>query len=104
MVSLGLFDIEADPLDALFDIEIEHLARRRQAGGGQYRNNVKRHVVSAQQPDPDDRLVEGALPGAGQPVAIVQALRSVDADAEIHVLLGKKFTPRLVDQRSIRLE
>jgi hypothetical protein len=65
---------------------------------------VERNLVMAQEPDAANRLVEGAPPRAGQPIAIVQAPGPVYADTDIDVLLGEKSAPRFVDQRSIRLE
>ena len=104
VVTFGFFNIEAHLLDALCDVEFEHLPGRQHAVRRQHRNHVKRHPVTAQQANACDRFLKGAAPGAGHPVAVIQALWRVDADADIDMMLGKEIAPRLVDQCPIRLE
>src|SRR5579863_4216760 len=104
MIAFGFLDVEANALDALLDVELEHLARRRHTGGGQHRDHVKIHSVLAQQPDAGDGLVEGAASRSSAAVEIMKVPRAIDADAEIDMLLAEEFAPFLVDQRAVCLK
>jgi hypothetical protein len=55
-------------------------------------------------PDPGDGPVEGTAAGTAPPVDVVQPLRAVDADPDVHVMLEEEPAPLIVDQRSIGLE
>ena len=104
IIALGLLDVEADLIDPLGHIKIEHLLRRRQTFRRQHRNDVKRQKMFAEQPNAGDCPIKRAAAGPRKAVAIVKALGAVDADADLDVLLGEELAPAVVDQSSVGLE
>src|SRR5205814_9998433 len=104
VAALALLDIEADPVDALGYVKVEHLTRRGQALGRQHRDHMKWDAALAEPADPSDGLVESAAPGTGAPINVVQLLRTVDANPDIDRLLGEERAPRVINQRSIGLK
>ena len=105
MIAFGFLDIKADLLDPFRDVEIEHFARCGHARPPTVpRSRGTAHSVPAQQADAGDRPIEGAAAGTCHSVLIVKMARAVDADPEIDLRLGKKFAPRIVDQRAVGLK
>src|SRR4029077_17433108 len=85
VIALTLFDVKTDPIDAFRHIKIEHLAWRAEALGRRDGNAVERDAALSKSPDPGDGPVEGTAAGTAPPVDVVQPLRAVDADPDVHV-------------------
>src|SRR5580658_6474787 len=103
MIALRFLDIETNVVDALGEIEIQHLLRRLDALLRQNRDDVEGHSLLLQHVKAGNGLIESTPSRACHTMSIVQMLGSIDTHAHADVPPLEELTPRRSDQHAIRL-
>ncbi len=80
--AFGFLDIEADICNPLGLVKGEHLFGRVQTPFREHGDDMERHSLLPQQPNPGERLVKGAPAGTRDSMCVVELPRAVDAHTD----------------------
>ncbi len=101
---LEFFDIETHAINSSFQEKIDHRLRVEQRLGSDHRNRMERNAVALQRPNTIHHLGMRSLACTVLAVGIVDRLRSIHADPNVHTPFLEKNTPLIVDEHSVGLE